>query len=151
MTFVQNDGTLISSGLLAKELLAHRFQAQDGELTDLGGGCGPGGTAHATCGLSGTLHFGVGLRGAAPLTPAILVLGPQSQPFDCGPCRLVPRPLFLVPSSTDAQGSASHSLPLPASVALPGLDILAQWIVRAPGPCATVGSSLSNAIQVTVE
>ena len=48
--------------------------ADDGVVTNLDGGCGRGGEAHASCSITGNSGFALRLRHAEPNAPAWLVL-----------------------------------------------------------------------------
>ena len=134
------------------------FRADDGQVVDLGGGCGAGGTASATCASTQErARFGLRLEGAAPGARAFLALGIAPLGAGCGPCRLATDPFALLPLRTDGVGAASISLPLPPSVSLPGTKFMAQWLVDAPNGCSALDAkaaflySLSNALEITAQ
>ncbi|MEM7203343.1 MAG: hypothetical protein AAF628_23975 [Planctomycetota bacterium] len=68
---------------------ARGFHARDGQVRDLGGGCGGGGRATATCAAVGAAAFGLGLRHAAPASSTWLVLGTAATAVPCGGCTLL--------------------------------------------------------------
>jgi hypothetical protein len=134
------------------------FRADDGQVVDLGGGCGAGGSASATCASTKErARFGLRLEGAAPGARAFLALGIAPLGGGCGPCRLATDPFALLPLRTDGVGAASISLPLPPSVSLPGTKFMAQWLVDAPNGCSALDAkaaflySLSNALEITAQ
>jgi len=127
------------------------YSTDDGDVRDLGGGCGQGGVASATCAAVGTSSFGVRVQQAAPASAGWLMLGPSAANFACGPCTLVPVPVVAVPVSLDSVGTAQVTLSVPANPSLRGAALLAQWLVTAPGGCAPLGASFSNALSITIE
>ena len=127
------------------------FLASDGEVQNLGGGCGAGGTAAATCAAPGTPAFGVRLQHAEPNAQAWLMVGATPANFACGPCAVVPLPVAALPAALDVHGNAEFSFALPANPSLSGQSLLAQWFVAAPGGCAGPNWSFSNGLGVTIE
>ena len=135
-------------------LRAWRFRADDGLVTDLGGGCGAGGRAGITCGRAGNTAFSHQLVGARANVPAYLLLATSRADLPCGPCRLVPDPLqsFVVAAgNTDANGDASVTTPIPFAPSLIGLRFIDQWLVAQVGGCAAVNAAFSNAIAVQIQ
>ncbi len=131
-------------------ILARRFRAQDGLVADLGGGCGSGGQASATCARRAST-FGLRVQHAAPVSPTWLVVGFGRVNFPCGPCTLVPNPLALLATITDAHGDASTKFALGDNPSLLGLKLVTQWIVAGThGPCGA-GLHLSNALEVEIQ
>lgn len=124
-----------------------------GVVTDLGGGCGQGGTASST--PSGfalgndNFQFQVDglLAGALPLC-CLAVPGPT---ISCGPCTfLSPLATFYEPS---VAGSASHGLAVPCSTAYFGFQVEVQWasLLTSSTPCPLVaGLAASNRVRLTV-
>ncbi|MEM7203357.1 MAG: hypothetical protein AAF628_24045 [Planctomycetota bacterium] len=130
------------------------FRSLDGSVSDLGGGCGRGGTAVATCALTGKTEFYHRARDTFPAAPTLLLLGAQTLGLPCGPCSIVPDPLsgVALPTTTSAAGHAALRTPIPASSAFIGASLLDQWLTLSPTPqCSIVDVDLSNAIRVTIE
>jgi len=138
-----------------QQIRAQRYRSDVGQVTDLGGGCGTGGTASAVCATPGTFNFTHRLTGAivpAPSAPVFLVIGlGESLNFPCGPCTLVPDPFSAVLRSATYNLLAADSFSLPADPGLVGLTIVEQWVIPKPsGACGAIGSDLSNAIQIVI-
>ena len=130
------------------------FRADDGIVSDLGGGCAAGGEALVTCARTGNAGFTNELRDAAALSPATFVLGLAQTSFPCGPCTLMVQPAgaLIVPvGTTDANGRASLAIPLPNLPGLQGAKLVEQWlVVSLNGGCAqSVG--FSNALEVQIQ
>ena len=71
-----------------------------------------------------------------------------------GACTLVPDLSALVVAisgSTDPDGRASISTPLPAVPGLVGAKLVEQWLVLTGGGCPLLGIDLSNAIEVEIQ
>ncbi|QDU68350.1 hypothetical protein [Engelhardtia mirabilis] len=121
-------------------------------ITDLGGGCGAGGTAvtpnPATIGNG---YFQVLLQGASPLAPAaILNLSVTTAvPLACGPCLWVPFGTTFVQPVLG--GGAGMVLAIPCNPALVAAQLDLQWTVLTPGssPCAlSPDVSVSNRMRL---
>jgi len=137
------------------DIIARLWRAADGAVTSLGGGCGAGGTNHATCARSPNRFFTHRLRGATPSTAAVFVLSGLRRDFSCGACTLIPdvATAILIPLRTDAAGEAAVFSAIPASSELIGVPLLTQWatVDLAPRACALFHFDLSNALRVVVE
>lgn len=131
------------------------FRAEDGIVTDLGGGCAPGGLALVSCARAGNANFTHELRSAAAQAQALLVLGVGSASFPCGPCTLVPDlalPVVVAFSgTTDAGGNASAVTALPGVPSLVGAVLVEQWVVVTGGGCSLLGLALSNGLAVVIQ
>jgi hypothetical protein len=122
--------------------------------TDLGGGCGGGGTSVANSRPAiGNGTFAVQLQN--PGTDAVLALfnWNAAQPLlGCGACQWLPfggTSLFVVGGST-----VTAPLPLPCDASLAGVQIDTQWTVLKPGvvPCALVPDfTLSNVLRLRLQ
>ncbi len=135
------------------DLVARRYRADDGRVTDLGGGCGLGGAAYATCAVIGNGAYAMRVLHAEPLKRAYLVISPARLDLPCGACTIVPDPFvgFVANAgNTDAHGDAAVSVALPNDPSLIGVTFLQQWWVDASaGSC--VGFDLSNALEVEIQ
>ena len=130
------------------------FNVDDGHITDLGGGCSPGGFASASCARVGNANFHHTLSESAPSSPVTLVLGAGQIQFACGPCSLVVDPngaVVLPVGNTTANGSASFNTPLPNVPALVGVKLIEQWLVASGGGCSPFGIAFSNGIEVEIQ
>ena len=132
---------------------AQRFLADDGIATDLGGGCGNGGTNYATCARAGHAAFRFqvreGLNGNG-----VLFLGFERIDANCGPCRLVPDPStgVMVSITTSSAGRAELAVPIPNTPTVRGTVLYSQWFLFQNGaPCVTLPGHMSNALQVVVQ
>ncbi|MEM7205951.1 MAG: hypothetical protein AAF628_37195 [Planctomycetota bacterium] len=145
-----------TSGSTGVSVAYQRFRADDGVTTDLGGGCGKGGTAFATCARMGNSSFAPQLRLAQPRRAAWLLLSGTRADFRCGPCTVIPNAgrAFLAPAAgggTDARGGARVRFQIPPWVALSGATFYQQWLVADDMAAPCVGLSLSNALRVQIE
>jgi hypothetical protein len=132
------------------DIRAIRFDADEGTVTTLGGGCGAGGVMGLSCAISPNAAFTLRLFGAAPAATGFLVLSPTTLNLSCGSCTLIPNPFtgFIASTgATDAMGSDTFALPIPAAVI--GASLTAQWLVA--GTNCLGGFDLSTAIRVTVQ
>jgi hypothetical protein len=144
-----NDVTAPPAGSNA-DIHAIRFDADEGSVSTLGGGCGNGGVMGLSCAISPNPLFRFRLLGAAPAANGFLVLSPTTLNLGCGGCTLVPNPFtgFIVSTgATDAMGSDSYGLAIPAAVV--GASLTAQWLVA--GTNCLGGFDLSTAVRVTVQ
>lgn len=136
------------------DIRAARFVAEDGLVTNLGGGCGSGGSAYATCATVGSSGFTHRVRDATPSVSCYLILSPLSGSVSCGTCTLVPDPFtaFVFAGSTDSGGNAAILTAIPNLSALIGLEFVEQWFVaNPPGACTAFGGDLSNALAVQIQ
>jgi len=151
------DGALIAWTEIGSpnQVAAQRYRSDVGQVTNLGGGCGTGGTASAVCATPGSNNFTHRLTGAivpVPLAPVFLVIGlGESLNYPCGPCTLVPDPFtsFVFPATYSLL--ATVDLTLPSDPSLVGVTIVDQWVIPKPsGACGALGSDLSNAIEIVI-
>jgi hypothetical protein len=128
------------------------FEELLGVETDLGGGCGEGGTCSAPCARVGNPDWVHRLSGAAPFAIALLDLGiaPVELPVGGGTVKTLPL-LLILAGFTDAGGSISLAMAIPDDPALAGASIYDQWVVLDPSPCTDLGVDLSNGLQVTIQ
>lgn len=152
------DEALVAYELVSASVGSIKAQLLDtlsgGITSSLGGGCGTGGSAGIDCPAKVNSNFKHTLSGAAALDNAFLVIGLERLDMPCGTCKLVPNPFtgFVISSSTGLTGSASVSTPIPNDSAVAGLVIYDQWaVVPGAGNCAVFSSSLSNALQITIQ
>ncbi len=131
-----------------------RFVAEDGVVTDLGGGCGLGGRAVVSCARRGNSLFVHRARNAAASVPALLLLGAPGPGLPCGPCVVVPSltGAIALPALTSAAGAVDILTPIPDASALFGAAFVDQWLTLPPaGQCAPIGFDTSNALRVVIE
>lgn len=124
-----------------------------GSVTDLGGGCGPGGlaVANGACAL-GNQDFRCELYGAQALSIPFLLLGLPGPLQQCGFCSLL-QPLSCQFVANQA-GYASAPLPLPGNPALVGLPLRFQFAtfqVNYVGCPQTPGLAASNMVEAVVD
>jgi len=133
--------------------LALSFAGPGGAVSDLGGGCGAGGTLSVLGPVSPGLDVTLKLAGADPgATVGVLNIAAAGPPTSCGPCALVPYQLLvLLPI---AGGGISFPATVPCDASLVGSTAVLQWTV---GPTTSTGCpllgahrALSNAVQVTI-
>lgn len=143
-----NDITSPPTGSNA-DIRAIRFDADEGTISNLGGGCGTGGTAAASCAVSPNAAFTIRLRSAAPSGTNYLLLSPSTINLSCGACTLVPNPYagFVSIGTNNSLGDRSVSLPIPAAVV--GASLVMQFVTT--GSNCFGGFDLSNAVRITVQ
>ena len=130
-----------------------RFEAADGEITDLGGGCGNNGDSYATCARVGHTAFAFRLREAPPAN-VVLFLGTDRIDAPCGTCRLVPDPAssVMVVRSTDSAGRVEVAVPIPGQARLQGIVLYSQWFLFTnAGGCSSLPGDFSNAFQIEIQ
>jgi hypothetical protein len=137
------------------DIVVRRWRTVDGIATPLGGGCGRGGSNHATCARSPHSSFTHRLRDALPAAPAVFVFSAGQGALPCGPCQLIPAlaNAILVPLATDAGGDVSLPVPIPSVSPLLGVPFFTQWAtvdLSAPA-CGLFSVHLSNALRVVIE
>ncbi|MEM7201359.1 MAG: hypothetical protein AAF628_13905 [Planctomycetota bacterium] len=133
------------------DVLGHLYRGDDGLVTDLGGGCGSGGTAYATCARSGNGDFDMRLQSAAWSVNSFLLLARKRGDFPCGPCTIVPdfsSAVVFPAGATDFRGRAAVTTRISPIPTVVGVQLYLQW--------AIVGSScysvdFSNALSVTIQ
>ncbi len=136
------------------ETLVQRVRGLDGDVTDLGGGCGAGGTASGDCAIIGNATFGHRLTGAATTATCALLLSLDQLEEACGPCQLMVDPFvgWTLPSFTGSTGNAIVTMPMPTDPALAGFRFYDQWLVASPSPqCTAIGLDFSNGISVRIQ
>lgn len=124
-----------------------------GAVTDLGGGCGPGGlaTVSGPCAL-GNADFMLELFGAANLAIPFAAIGFPGSLQSCGACSLL-RPL-LFEFAANSGGQATFDLPLPGTPTLIGLTFECQWVtfgVNYVGCPTAPGIAISNRLSATID
>jgi hypothetical protein len=123
------------------DIIIRAWQTVDGAGGSLGGGCGTGGTYHATCARSPNRLFAHRLRDSIPGMPAAFILSTVQLGLPCGPCTLVPDPGsgIVLAMSTSAGGDASVPFGIPSSSPLRGVAFFGQWATfdcrRQPARC----------------
>ncbi|MBK8098650.1 MAG: hypothetical protein IPK26_16180 [Planctomycetes bacterium] len=133
------------------DVIAQRFY--DDELEqDLGGGCGVGGTIHSSCLDVGNGSFSFTLSRAATSTPAFLMLAYTRNDRTCGACTLIPDVWngYVGTTGTNAFGNAAYYIAVPATAALSGSSLLAQYAVTGSN-CFLGGFDFSNGIRATIQ
>jgi hypothetical protein len=149
--FAQDTGTTFGS----RDVYWQRWDGEDGRTTQVGSGCGNGGTAYAPCARVGNANFALHLRSATPAASAFVVIGPRTGSMGsiaCGPCTLVPdfaTGFVDFVGTTDAGGDAVSALAIPADPQLVGRSLLFQFVVA--GNACTLGLDLSSAVRFTIE
>lgn len=121
-----------------------------GAVTNLGGGCGNGGTASSTpSGFSlGNTSFQFEVAGLQAGALPLCCLAVPAATIPCGPCT------FLNPLAsyfeTPAGGLATHAFPVPCSSAIFGFVLECQWVslLTTTTPCPLVpGLAASNRVR----
>ena len=149
-----NDNTAAPAG--DADLLGRRWASADGNITQVGGGCGAdAGQSYAACAVAGNSNFALRLVSQLPNTPAVLVISRQYSGLPCGGCTLAPDPYtgWIAPLVTDSASRAALAVAIPAVPALTGTNFYAQWLVSEPVTpgCYLFGSDLTNALRLTIE
>ena len=129
--------------------VAQFFQAADGLVTPLLGGCGQGGEARASCPRSPNANFRFHLHRAAPAATAFLLLGDVADSLPCGGCTLLvdPAAAVIVAAPTSTVGTAELAMPIPSAAG--GRELRAQWAVLGTG-CAGL-LDLSGGLQFAIQ
>ncbi len=133
---------------------ARFWDADEGVVTQEGGGCGAGGEAFATSIDDGNSAFQHRLRFAEAGATCALIFSLDRIDATCGGCTLVPDPFsgIGIGTSTNLQGNAAVAMPIPASAALVGLVFYDQWLVASAAPaCSVVNVDFSDAIAVEIQ
>lgn len=137
------------------DIIARSWNTLDGRSTSLGGGCGRGGSNHATCARSPSPQFAHRLRGALPNAPAVFLLAGTQSNYPCGPCNVVPdlATAITLVLSTDALGNVSLPIQIQAQSPLIGVPLLTQWatVDFSTPACTALPVHLSNALRVVIE
>jgi hypothetical protein len=139
----------------SNHIYAQRLQnyGTSGSLTNLGGGCGAGGSqsfSHSPgIGSSGLVCSVGGLPPTALAT--IFNLSPPTSPLSCGPCVWTPFSVTQTPGI--AGGNASVQFPIPCLNSLVGAQLEVQWttIDFSQAPCVLLpGLVLSDRWRMTL-
>ncbi len=137
------------------DVMAQVFRAGDGVVTNLGGGCGSGGTALSTCAVTGNAGYTMRLEANGTVMGAWLVLSPASLVAGCGSqlCKVIADPfqafVFAFPGSGQ-EYSTTVAIPVHASMA--GRSFYMQWWVAPPflsGSCNFLDTS--DALRITIQ
>jgi hypothetical protein len=123
------------------------FSAEDGDVTNFGGGCGGGGTLAATCVRAGNSAFAFDLSLASPSSAVFALFGAETMGRACGTCTLVPdvfQGSVGVAPATDLVGRSRYSLAIPPDPAIRGFGLYVQFAVQ--GSNCFGGFDLSNAL-----
>jgi hypothetical protein len=134
------------------EVIGQRFAYVD-QVTNLGGGCGAGGTIHAPCLEVGNPNFAVSLSGAGANRAAVLMLGHVQNGRSCGSCTLVPDVWTGYPApapNTNAFGNTQLVIAIPPDASLVGYGLFAQWATAGTN-CFASTADLSNGIRATIQ
>ncbi|MCB9883004.1 MAG: hypothetical protein H6834_14555 [Planctomycetes bacterium] len=141
-------------------VLAQRYRHDDGNIVNLGGGCGNTGAPEyriqAQCAIVGNANHRTILDNADANQSAWLVLAFDQLGINCGSgrCTLVPDPFraFVVATSTNSEGFAEVLLPIPNDSALAGLTLYEQWVIDISSPaCSFLLGNLSDSLSVTIQ
>ncbi|MCR9245668.1 MAG: hypothetical protein NXI31_11605 [bacterium] len=132
-----------------------RFEADDGENEELGGGCGTRGFSYAECAMTGNSAFAMRWRNAIPNASAWLLMSPDRFNGSCSSCRMIADPLggFVLPRTTDGNGSADVAFSIPATSSLVGASLVHQWVVfdTASPACTLFNFDMSDAYRTTIQ
>ncbi len=128
-----------------------------GPVRNLGGGCGPSGTAAANGPFAfGNRDFAFTLtgsnNGSSTLAACSISFNPAPSFFRCGPgCALMPGD-FSANVAMDAMGNAELAVPVGCRAQFFGLVLNAQFVVYTPSfnPCGIAPVSVSNTVQVVL-
>jgi len=124
-----------------------------GTITDLGGGCGPGGLAiSAGPAALGNADMPLELYGAQPLAVPFVLLGLPNARITCGVCDFVdPSNAWFVPNTA---GTATTSFGIPGDPVLVGFAFDIQFVslnVLYVGCPALPGVASSNIVRATID
>lgn len=128
-----------------------RVAAADGSAARVVIGCSTGDTL-GTCARVGNANFQLRLRGAAPTTPAFVLLSTDTLLAPCGPCTIAPdlfRGFVASAGNTNALGDATAAMPISTLAALSGRTLIVQWVL--PGANCFANFDLAEGIRVTIE
>ncbi|MFN6146547.1 MAG: hypothetical protein ACK5AL_09330 [Planctomycetota bacterium] len=125
---------------------------QGGAITDLGGGCGPGGLAGSPGPAAlGNTALALELFGAQPLAIPFLFLGLPGPPTTCGVCTIIqPIVVHFVPNYA---GSATFPFAVPGTATLVGFQFDCQYVslnVAYVGCPALPGAAASNIVRLAL-
>ncbi len=126
---------------------------QGGAITDLGGGCGPGGLASSPGPAAlGNTALALELFGAQPLAVPFLFLGLPGPATACGACTVI-QPL-AVHFVQNFAGSATFAFAVPGAAALVGFQFEFQYVslnVAYVGCPALPGAAASNLVRLAID
>jgi len=151
----QNAGDGVYLAWRADEILGQRLEAfGGGTVTNLGGGCGGGGTMFASgVAAVGNADFRLDVSGVnAPVV--MLSISNPTLPFICGPCETIVFSSFLDIVAPAAGGVAKVNTPIPFDMGLAGVQVHAQFTaIGTPGsPCALIQNvASSNRLEIGIE
>ncbi len=144
----------------SSDVWGYRFEAfgVSDTVTNLGGGCGFGGTAsRGNRAVLGAQNLEIRLSGATGFLGVALALDvspPVMGTIPCGPCNALVGLSVVSPTvASPAAGTATAPLPVPCNTFLLGNSLEAQWYVINLGasPCPLVpGVQVSNRIKITI-
>ena len=140
----------IDSSTSVSNVIAQRYMAAAGEITDLGGGCGAG-RAMASCAVVGNTSFTLRLQDANAFTSTWLVMSADRLDGPCGPCTFIANPwtgFVFSTGSTNAFGDSKLSLSIPPVPQLAGATFYQQWIQTGSG-CS--GHEMSNGLEIRIQ
>lgn len=134
-------------------LQALEAMGNGGPITDLGGGCGPGGLAVSPGPAAlGNSLLPLELYGAQPLAVPFVLLGLGNQRISCGICDFVdPLDAWFVPNTA---GTAITVLAIPGDPGLIGFAFDFQFLsfnVLYVGCPVLPGAATSNIVRVTID
>ena len=123
-----------------------------GQISNLGGGCGPGGLAVCPGPAAlGNPSLPLELYGAQPLAIPFVLLGLPSNQVNCGVCAFVnPISMSFVPNTA---GTATTTMAIPGNPALIGFAFDCQFVsfnVLYVGCPALPGAAASNIVRITI-
>lgn len=127
------------------------FTAKDGNVIDLGGGCGQGGTADATCSIVGNSDFRLRLLHThAHANAFAFVCAGRYDVQVTASCTLIPDgPTGVVLTrSTLLHGNATANVSISADPALTGTNFYTQWVMT--GGDEFIDLDFSNALQIRI-
>jgi len=128
------------------DIRAQRFEPDDGQGSRiLGSACGPDVDVYATCGRRGRAQFALRLEHAEPSRPVAILIAANAFPtFRCGSCVIHDpfRNLVFPIGTTDVQGNATVTLPIPQSGVNFGFQFFYQPLASAG--CPALGVSFSR-------
>ena len=127
-------------------IVVQRYRADDGSITDVGGGCG-GGVARAFCSRLSRTSYSIWLENP-PRGTNYLLLAPGHMEIRCGSCSVVTTPMFTLFGSGSAERT-EYPLVLPPIPSAWGLTFYAQWMTHSPG--GSCPSVYSNALSITLQ
>lgn len=134
-------------------LQAVEAMGNGGAITDLGGGCGPGGLAISPGPAAlGNSSLPLELYGAEALAVPFVLLGMPDQRISCGVCDFVdPLNAWFVPNTA---GTATTDMAIPGDPGLVGFAFDVQFLslnVLYVGCPVLPGAAASNIVRITID